>query len=111
MAASILGTNAVVSAIMCLIIKLLWSQHITSFAIGTVFAFIILGGWMIVWSPLKHKKFIALVLLFIVSKYAIFAVSLYWLVQVYQIETLWFIFGTTSLIPTALVLALKEANK
>jgi hypothetical protein len=105
MSFAIPGINFLVGLFSCLLISIFAAQHASAFLIGALFAFMILSFWVFVWS---FKKSIALVLMIIVSKYAIFAVSLYWLVNSFKISPVWFIAGTLTIIPTAIILSLKE---
>jgi hypothetical protein len=105
---TILGINFLVAVFFSLLVNLWGVQHASAFSVGATYAFFVLSFWVIVWSL---KKSIALVLMIIVSKYAIFAVSLYWLVNSLKINLFWFIAGTMTILPTAVILSLKEAGQ
>jgi hypothetical protein len=85
-------------------------QHATSFAVG---AGVITLNWFAIsfsWKRLLAKKSIALATSVIVIKWAFFGAICIVLGRQNWVNSTWLILGVSTIIPTVLILALKQKN-
>lgn len=87
------------------------AEETRGYAIGAgliLINFVVMG---ISWGQIFKKKYIALSILAIVSKYAILAAILYYLVKHLRVSLLWFSLGIGSFVMSAVIYALIMAFK